>query len=45
MASSSEMAMETTRVFIEPGHYPRIWRYSTNLEELRGEPPIYVIHG
>lgn len=37
MVSSSGMAVETTRVFMEPGHYPKMWHYSTDLEELRGE--------
>ena len=38
MSVSSGKAVETTRVFMEPGHYPRMWRYSTDLEELSGEP-------
>lgn len=38
MSATSGRAVETTRVFMEPGHYPRMWRYSTDLDELRGEP-------
>ena len=38
MSARSGIAVETTRVFMEPGHYPRMWRFSTDLEELRGEP-------
>ena len=38
MSSSSGKAVETTRVFMEPGHYPRMWRYSSDLEEFSGEP-------
>lgn len=35
MAASAGVAVETTRVFMETGHYPRMWRYSTDLDELR----------
>ena len=38
MSATTGRAVETTRVFMEPGHYPRMWRYSTDLEELSGEP-------
>ncbi|MDO5862560.1 MAG: RNA-guided pseudouridylation complex pseudouridine synthase subunit Cbf5, partial [Thermoplasmata archaeon] len=38
MAADSGVAVETKRVLMDPGHYPRMWRYSTDLEELRGEP-------
>lgn len=38
MSSSHGMAVETTRVFMEPGHYPRMWRYSTDLEGIGGDP-------
>lgn len=38
MTASSGIAVETTRVIMEPGHYPRMWRYSTDLDELRGGP-------
>ena len=38
MSSTTGRAVETTRVFMEPGHYPRMWRYSTDLEEFSGEP-------
>ncbi len=35
MAAASGVAVETRRVLMEPGHYPRMWRYATDLEELR----------
>ena len=38
MVASSGMAVETTRVFMEPGHYPRMWRYSTDLDEFSDDP-------
>ena len=38
MDSRTGVAVETTRVFMEPGHYPRMWKYSTDLDELRQEP-------
>ena len=38
MDSKYGVAVETTRVFMDPGHYPRMWKYSTDIEELRGEP-------
>ena len=38
MSATTGRAVETTRVFMEPGHYPRMWRYSTDLEEFSGEP-------
>jgi len=38
MATSQGKAVDTVRVFMEEGHYPRMWRYSTDLEELKGEP-------
>ena len=34
MASSKGKAVDTERVFMEEGHYPRMWKYSTDLEEL-----------
>lgn len=33
MATSQGKAVDTERVFMEQGHYPRMWRYSTDLEE------------
>lgn len=33
MATSQGKAVDTERVFMDPGHYPRMWRYSTDLEE------------
>ena len=38
MDSKHGVAVQTTRVFMDPGHYPRMWKYSTDLEELRSEP-------
>lgn len=38
MATSQGKAVSTERVFMDPGHYPRMWRYSTDLDELMGEP-------
>lgn len=38
MATSQGKAVNTERVFMDPGHYPRMWRYSTDLEELSGDP-------
>lgn len=38
MATSQGKAVETTRVFMDPGHYPRMWKYSSDLEEFSGEP-------
>lgn len=32
MASGSGTAVRTERVFMEAGHYPRMWKYSTDLE-------------
>jgi H/ACA ribonucleoprotein complex subunit 4 len=33
MATSQGKAAVTERVFMEEGHYPRMWRYSTDLDE------------
>lgn len=35
MASSQGMAVKTERVIMEPGHYPSMWKYSTDIEDLR----------
>ena len=32
MASDTGVAVKTARVFMEEGHYPRMWKYSTDLE-------------
>lgn len=34
MATSQGKAVDVERVFMDPGHYPRMWRYSTDLDEL-----------
>ena len=33
MASQQGVAVRTTRVIMEPGHYPSMWKFSTDLEE------------
>ena len=38
MSASSGRAVETVRVFMEPGHYPRMWKYSTDLEGMCQSP-------
>ncbi len=38
MATSKGKAVDTDRVFMDEGHYPRMWRYSTDLEDLPDEP-------
>ena len=38
MAASQGKAADTERVFMEPGHYPKMWKYSTDLEEFSSEP-------
>jgi len=36
MDSDKGRAVDTERVFMEPGHYPRMWRYSTDIEGYEG---------
>jgi len=38
MSTSQGKAVDTERVFMDEGHYPKMWRYSTDLEELKDEP-------
>ena len=38
MATSQGKAVDTERVFMEEGHYPKMWRYSTDLSDLSEEP-------
>ena len=38
MSTSQGKAVDTERVFMDEGHYPRMWRYSTDLPELEEEP-------
>ncbi len=38
MATSQGKAVDTERVFMDEGHYPKMWKYSTDLEEFSGEP-------
>ena len=37
MATSQGKAVDVERVFMEPGHYPRMWKYSTDLDTPEGE--------
>ena len=37
MATDVGVAVKTSRVFMEEGHYPRMWKYSTDLEELQSQ--------
>ena len=37
MATSQGKAVDVERVFMEPGHYPRMWKYSTDLDIPEGE--------
>lgn len=39
MAAKEGPAVQTTRVIMEPGHYPRMWRYSTDLDPAVFENP------
>ena len=34
MSTDKGKAVDTARVFMEPGHYPRMWRYSTDLDDI-----------
>lgn len=34
MAAEQGVAVQTTRVFMDCGHYPKMWKYSTDLEEV-----------
>jgi H/ACA ribonucleoprotein complex subunit 4 len=38
MVTSQGKAVDTERVFMDEGHYPKMWKYSTDLEELKTEP-------
>ena len=38
MATSQGKAVDTERVFMDEGQYPKMWKYSTDLEELSAEP-------
>ncbi|MDR1690973.1 MAG: RNA-guided pseudouridylation complex pseudouridine synthase subunit Cbf5 [Candidatus Methanoplasma sp.] len=35
MSSDKGKAVDITRVFMERGHYPKMWRFSTDIEELQ----------
>ena len=34
MAADKGKAVDVERVLMEPGHYPRMWHYSTDLEDI-----------
>jgi H/ACA ribonucleoprotein complex subunit 4 len=34
MAADKGKAVEVERVLMEPGHYPRMWHYSTDLDDI-----------
>ena len=38
IATSQGKAVVTERVFMDEGHYPRMWRFSSDMEEFSGEP-------
>ena len=38
IATSQGKAVDTERVFMDPGHYPKMWRYSSDLDEFSEEP-------
>lgn len=38
VATSQGKAVDTERVFMDPGHYPCMWRYSTDLDLPEGKP-------
>lgn len=40
MAAKAGIAVETKRVIMDRGHYPRMWRYSTDLDA--GDEPEFV---
>jgi H/ACA ribonucleoprotein complex subunit 4 len=42
MATSQGKAVDTERVFMDEGHYPRMWHYSTDLPELDDGPESFV---
>jgi len=39
METSKGKAVDTERVFMDPGHYPRMWKYSTDLPDM-SEPVL-----
>ena len=41
MVSDTGVAVRTERVFMDPGHYPRMWKYSTDLD-LPSVPDSFV---
>jgi H/ACA ribonucleoprotein complex subunit 4 len=39
MSTDQGKAVDVERVFMERGHYPKMWRFSTDIEELQAESP------
>ncbi|MCL1978842.1 MAG: RNA-guided pseudouridylation complex pseudouridine synthase subunit Cbf5 [Methanomassiliicoccaceae archaeon] len=39
MSSDQGKAADVERVFMDRGHYPRMWRFSTDIEEMRDPDP------
>jgi len=39
MESEQGKAADVKRVFMERGHYPKMWRFSTDLEEMAEQDP------
>jgi len=39
MSSDQGKAVDVERVFMDRGHYPKMWRFSTDLEEMQTESP------
>jgi H/ACA ribonucleoprotein complex subunit 4 len=40
MASDQGKAVDVERVFMDRGHYPKMWRFSTDLEEMQAEDQL-----
>ena len=36
MSSDQGKAVDVERVLMERGHYPKMWRFSTDIDELKG---------
>jgi len=40
MATEQGKAVDVERVFMDPGYYPKMWKFSTDLEELKDEQSL-----
>ena len=40
MSTDQGKAVDVERVFMDRGHYPKMWRFSTDIEELQTETPL-----